>query len=651
PPNRPQPDTQQLERFQAAITAHLESINQAKGAWEAQLPKYANRVDHDALFIGEHKGPAFTPARAWRINGNTYSQLMKDLELGFDFVVPLQANEEGFKDYAQLYADEATIRTMMQNAKRVADSILFGRLHSPRGAATRNPNAKAGRSGSRYREIKEFLAIETLPTDSQLKTVTRFAFRLLLNREPLEEELNRYVSGLLLPNIRAAENADGLRGLFVAILISPEFVFRAEIGMGESLPDGRRMLSPNELAYALSFTLHDHPMKSLLLAANEGKLKTRADVEREFRALVDDPNLYRGRSSVAGKEFVWQSGKDHRFGGYAKPRLLRFFQEYLGYTSAPNVFKDDTRHGGKHDPRQIVADADWTILHILAEDQNVLGELLTTDRFAVREARRKKKKSLKPGESDDPTIQSYQAVYNLEQPSDLGRGRERIAMPEGQRVGMLTHPAWLVAHSTNFHTDPVRRGKWIMQSLLGYPVLELPIAVQAQLPDWHDKTIRERYSVVQADECWRCHKKMNPLGNPFEAYDDFGRWRDHHLVGSDGNIVEAEFEQLFRQNPEHVRAAEPKLPVDTTGELYGTGDPELDGPVTDAADLMQRLAKSDRVRQVFHRHVFRFWMGRNETLSDSPTLIAMDEAYVQSGGSFKETLVALVTSDSFLYRK
>ena len=44
-------------------------------------------------------------------------------------------------------------------------------------------------------------------------------------------------------------------------------------------------------------------------------------------------------------------------------------------------------------------------------------------------------------------------------------------------------------------------------------------------------------------------------------------------------------------------------------------------------------------------------MGRNETLSDSKTLIAADEAYVRSGGSFSEVIISLVTSDSFLYRK
>jgi hypothetical protein len=44
-------------------------------------------------------------------------------------------------------------------------------------------------------------------------------------------------------------------------------------------------------------------------------------------------------------------------------------------------------------------------------------------------------------------------------------------------------------------------------------------------------------------------------------------------------------------------------------------------------------------------------MGRNELLSDSQTLIAMEKAYVENDGSFKELLVALLTSDSFLYRK
>ena len=82
-----------------------------------------------------------------------------------------------------------------------------------------------------------------------------------------------------------------------------------------------------------------------------------------------------------------------------------------------------------------------------------------------------------------------------------------------------------------------------------------------------------------------------------------------------------------------------------------SGEAELDGKVTDAIDLVHKLADSPRVRQSFVRHAFRYWMGRNEMLSDSATLIAADKAYVENDGSFNELLVSLLTSDSFLYRK
>ena len=93
------------------------------------------------------------------------------------------------------------------------------------------------------------------------------------------------------------------------------------------------------------------------------------------------------------------------------------------------------------------------------------------------------------------------------------------------------------------------------------------------------------------------------------------------------------------------------MPVDTSGYLDGTFDNALDGEVTDAFDLIDRLAQSDRVRQSIIRHAFRFFIGRNEMLSDSKTLIDADNAYVNSGGSFRAVIVSLLTSDSFIYRK
>jgi hypothetical protein len=91
-------------------------------------------------------------------------------------------------------------------------------------------------------------------------------------------------------------------------------------------------------------------------------------------------------------------------------------------------------------------------------------------------------------------------------------------------------------------------------------------------------------------------------------------------------------------------------PLDTTGLVSGTGDPKLDGPVKDPRELVLRLAASDRVRQVFIRHAFRYFLGRNETLADARSLQQADRAYVESGGSFKALVTALLTSESFLYR-
>ena len=213
------------------------------------------------------------------------------------------------------------------------------------------------------------------------------------------------------------------------------------------------------------------------------------------------------------------------------------------------------------------------------------------------------------------------------------------------RKGILTHPSWLIAHSSNFHSDPIRRGRWVREKLLAGRVPDVPITVDAQVPEDPHKSFRERVvGVTSAGSCWKCHKHMNPLGLTFEMFDDFGRFRTEEPLEYPENIV--------RRNRDSNGADEYKTaPVVSTGELTGTGDPALDGGVDDALDLIDRLARSDRVRQSIVRYAFRFFLGRNETPSDSQTLIAADRAYVESGGSFNAVVLSLLTSDSFIYRK
>ncbi|MBT4665805.1 MAG: DUF1588 domain-containing protein, partial [Opitutae bacterium] len=219
------------------------------------------------------------------------------------------------------------------------------------------------------------------------------------------------------------------------------------------------------------------------------------------------------------------------------------------------------------------------------------------------------------------------------------------------RKGILTHPAWLIAHAQNLETDPIHRGKWIREKLLAGTIPDVPITVDAVIPPDPHKTLRQRMENRTGESfCWRCHEKMDPLGFPFETYDDFGRYRTaENLEHPENLILEAKRGEVnaFGASLSVYKT----LPVDPRGVLKGTGDPKLDGKVKDAFDLIDRLARSEKARQSIIRHAFRYFLGRNETLSDSKTLIDADRAYVDNEGSFDEVIVSLLTSDSFIYRK
>ena len=146
--------------------------------------------------------------------------------------------------------------------------------------------------------------------------------------------------------------------------------------------------------------------------------------------------------------------------------------------------------------------------------------------------------------------------------------------------------------------------------------------VDAKLPEDENMTLRERMHVTRAEECYKCHSKMNPLGLPFEQYDHFGRFR---------------FLELDK-------------PVDVTSKIVNSGVPEVDGEIRTPFELIERLANSTHCEQVFVRYVFRFFMGRNETLGDAKTLQEAHKAYVDNDGSMKALVLSLLISDSFLFR-
>ena len=124
--------------------------------------------------------------------------------------------------------------------------------------------------------------------------------------------------------------------------------------------------------------------------------------------------------------------------------------------------------------------------------------------------------------------------------------------------------------------------------------------------------------------------------------------------GSQGKPIAGRATRRWTHSGSHSRCSTTQgcigKPVDTTGEIIDSGDAALDGKVANAIELIQKLANSQRAEQVFVRHAFRFWMGRNETINDAPVLQDAYRAYKAHGGSMKALLVSLLTSDAFLYR-
>ncbi len=648
-------------------------------------------------------------------------------------------DKHGFNDYAALlYADSSTLDTLMRNAGVIADTCLEGavkelelqeegltlkewreqisaqnrvfteklrELARRKNLAVKNDPKSAGALDLRteYTKLRrswtapkvkdtleEFRAIamsEGVPPDELIHRAVSQHFNNIVQRAPSAEELSKYVE-FFKRNVPKAGNVEALRLTLMAVIISPEAVYRMELGLGEKDTYGRQMLSPLELAFAISLALTDAaPDDTLIRSAKEGRLKSREDVRREVVRLLEDEQTQR-------------------------PRILRFFHEYFDYHKAPSVFKDDKRfhkkapnYGPKRYAERLVTDTDVLVMHILEKDRDVLKELLTTDRYFVHhkgnnERAREEAEAIekfyqyfkdkdwknfeykldpghveftrsiskpyffkafffqtlngnsvkflmtyfekcdKAGITPDPlfafdkhSIGSAYA-YNLD-PETWDYPVEQPFQLPGERVGILSHPSWLIAHSLNLSNDPIRRGKWILERLLGGTVPDVPITVDASIPEDPHLTLRERLNVTEAKECWKCHKRMNPLGYTFESFNDFGILRDSEPL-----------ELLEKVKGEYQVKA-----IDARGALDGTGNDDLDGEIKDHADLMHRLAASERVRQTFVRHAFRYWMGRNELLSDSQVLIEADKAYTDNDGSFKALVISLLTSDSFLYRK
>jgi hypothetical protein len=588
PAKKPRPDAAEAAAVMKWIQAKLDTPLPGRPAYFAvkEKPIDGNRLPNAILFGGP-RGPSVPPPpRLWRVSPGAYNNWLGEFKAGNSLQQPFGVIADAG------FKDFSALYSPDEGAS--------GLLLSNAGLIV---DAQTKAKGAAFWSLMDPAA---KPKKEDVMKALTAQFMTAVARPPSEKE----AESLLALYDKVARDGDyplAAKTILMAPLIIPEAILRFEVGLGAEVRPGIRMLSPRETAFALSLALWSKRDPGLLTAAAEGKLTTREEVAASVRRILDDPKI-------------------------SKPLVMGFFREYFDYYRAPEVFKDPlpdhmTRRGAHYAPRNYVTETDVLVFRILSRDQDVLKELLTTtesfDGGALPEG-----------------FQNGDRLFRAFGPQALDHRR-----PPSERIGILMQPSWHVAWSTNFHNDIVRRGRWVREHLLGGRVPDLPINVAAMVPDDPHHTLRQRQMVTRAAECWKCHNKMDELGLPFEDLDHYAMFRRSETV-LDLEATAQAIEKSKATNQKIYREA----PLDTTGTIAYSGDPQLDGPVRDAPEMLRRLAESDRIRQIFIRHVFRYFLGRNETPGDAVSLQEAEKAYLDNGGSFKALIVSLLSSESFLYR-
>ena len=367
----------------------------------------------------------------------------------------------------------------------------------------------------------------------------------------------------------------GVRTALQACLASPDFLFRLERPADAQRVGGDNYrISDTALASRLSFFLWGGaPDDTLVELASEGRLSVPAVLEAQTRRLLADP-----RAETLATRFaaLWLRLQDMSL---VQPDAFWF----------PNF------------DRQL-ADAmrretELLFYALVREDRSVL-ELLTADYTFVNER-----------------LARHYGIPNI-----AGSAFRRVSHSGDRRQGLLGHGSVLMLTSMANRTSPVRRGKWIMEVLLGTPPPPPPPAV----PELDETdtvkagrllTTRERMEIHRSNPtCNSCHRFMDPLGLALDNFDVVGKWR-------------------IRENG---------MPLDTRGEMW-------DGTrVSSPQELREALlGNSIPLVRTFAENLLSYALGRRIEYYDMPTIRSITREAQAHDYRLSSFILGVVNSPAF----
>lgn len=297
-----------------------------------------------------------------------------------------------------------------------------------------------------------------------------------------------------------ADDTEGLAAAVEALLSSPNFLYRSELG--EPQADGTWRLTADELASALSYGFWaTAPDAALLSAAADGSLGTPEGLEREARRLLADP---RAREQIGTFALQWL-GVD---GLETKTKRADMYPAWDAALAA------DMLEESRRFVEAAVFDEGGRFDTLLRGDFSFVN-----DRLA--------------------------ALYGI--PGEFGAEFARAPLTgiaNGARAGVLGHASVLTTSAHSDQTSPIRRGLFVRERLL-CTIFGTPPADAGGVPDVDPSaTTRERFRQHTAeDRCAACHRYIDDLGFGFEQFDAIGAFRDTEAgqpIDHTGNMNDVE---------------------------------------------------------------------------------------------------------------
>ena len=273
---------------------------------------------------------------------------------------------------------------------------------------------------------------------------------------------------------------EGIQVALQAIMVSPHFLFKVEQPRQPQADGKMPLISEYELATRISYFLWSSmPDDELLLLAHRGELRDRKKLLDKIARMMRDRRANRFVENFAG--------------------------QWLQLRNLDSV-NPDTRlfRGFDEEVRKLMRRETLTFFASVMRENMPVTTLLDGNFTYINER-----------------LAKYYGMRGIS-----GDNFRKVSLAGSPRGGLLTQASVLTVTSNPTRTSPVKRGKWILDNLLGTP----PPPAPPNIPELEKSrlvgTLRQRMEQHRDNpSCAACHNMMDPLGFALENFDAVGQWR------------------------------------------------------------------------------------------------------------------------------